>query len=102
MTGPRAAISLAALLLALAAGASARADELVTRDGQVIETQGSWEVRGKLLVFKLADGTLASLRLDEADLEATEQRVRAAEERARRARALSEQPAPSRRRRSWC
>ena len=69
MREPRAWIALAALL-AVAAGAAASADELVTRDGQVIQTQGPWEVRGKLLVFKLADGTLASLRLDEADLEA--------------------------------
>ena len=77
-------IALAALL-AIACGAAAAADELVTRDGQIIKTKGPWEVRGKLLVFKLADGTLASLRLDEADLEASERRARAAAEaRARR------------------
>ncbi len=90
MTG-RKAVILLALLLAAAASATVRADELVTRDGQVIVTQGPWEVRGKLLVFKLADGTLASLRLDEADLEATEQRAHAAEERAR---AAPEAPVP--------
>ena len=92
MSGRKAAIVLAALLMA--AAATARADELVTRDGQVIETQGPWEVRGKLLVFKLEDGTLASLRLDAADLEATEQRARAAEERARRASSRPPRPAP--------
>lgn len=92
MTRPRAAILLA-VLLAVAA-ATAGADELVTRDGQVIVTEGPWEVRGKLLVFKLADGTLASLRLDQADLEATERRARAAEERARRAREAPERPKP--------
>ncbi len=92
MTGRRAWIVCVALLAA-AAGA-AWADELVTRDGQVIQTQGPWEVRGRLLVFKLADGTLASLRLNEADLEATEKRAQEAERRARQAREESMRPAP--------
>ncbi len=82
-----------ATLVAIGAGA-AGADELVTRDGQVIQTRGPWEVRGKLLVFKLADGTLASLRLDEADLEASERRVREGEQRAERARQQALRPSP--------
>ena len=86
MTGRRAWIACLALL-ALAAGA-AWADELVTRDGQVIQTRGPWEVRGKLLVFDLADGTFASLHLDEADLAASERR---AEEKARREREAREE-----------
>lgn len=47
------------------------ADWLVTRDGERIETRGAWEEKGKLLVFKLADGTLSSIRLDNVDLEAS-------------------------------
>lgn len=93
MREPRAWIALAALL-AVAGGAAASADELVTRDGQVIQTQGPWEVRGKLLVFKLADGTLASLRLDEADLEASERRVAEKARRARQAREEAMKPPP--------
>ncbi len=81
--------------LAVAAVATAGADELVTRDGQVIETRGPWEVRGKLVVFRLTDGTLASLRLDEADLEASEERAaRETERRARQAREESMRPPP--------
>jgi hypothetical protein len=90
MTGRRAWIACLALLAV--AGGAAGADELVTRDGQVIRTQGPWEVRGRLLVFKLADGTLASLRLDEADLEATEQRAQEAEQRAKQAREAAMKP----------
>ncbi|MFQ5349620.1 MAG: hypothetical protein ACE5EG_04155 [Thermoanaerobaculia bacterium] len=91
MSRGRAWVALAALVT-VAGGAVALADELVTRDGQVIRTRGPWEVRGKLLVFTLADGTLASLRLDEADLEASERRARAAELRAQRAREAAMRP----------
>ncbi len=93
MTGRRAWIALVAVL-ALAGGVAAGAAELVTRDGQVIETQGPWEVRGKLLVFKLTDGTLASLRLDEADLPASEARAREKERRERQLREAPMRPAP--------
>ena len=85
MRARRGWVALAALLAA-AAGTAARGDELVTRDGQVIETRGPWEVRGKLVVFTLADGTLASLRLTEADLEASEQRAKQAQLRAQQER----------------
>lgn len=59
-----------ALLLLLAAPAAA--DWLVTRDGGRIETRGTWKVKGKLVVFTQADGTLGSMRLAEVDLEASE------------------------------
>lgn len=93
MNAVRARVALATLLAALA-GAPVAADHLVTRDGQVIETRGGWEVRGKLLVFELADGTLASLRLEEADLEASEKRAREAARRAHQAREESLRPPP--------
>jgi hypothetical protein len=61
---------------------AAAADQLVTRGGQIIETRGSWEALGGLLVFELADGSLASLRLEDVDLEASRRRTREAAQRA--------------------
>jgi len=63
-------------LLALVAGwwiaaLPAAADWLVTEDGARVETKGPWEVRGKLVIFTRPDGTLASVRLDRVDLEAS-------------------------------
>lgn len=58
-------------LLLLAAGAPAAADWLVTRDGSRLETRGPWQVKGKMVVFTAANGTLSSLRLSEVDLEAS-------------------------------
>lgn len=50
----------------------ARADWLVTRDGGRVETQGTWQIKGKLVVFTRADdGALASLRASEVDLDAS-------------------------------
>jgi len=80
-----------ATLLALAFGGAAAADQLVTRDGQIIETRGGWEALGRLLVFELADGSLASLRLEDVDLEASERRTRKA---AQRATAVQEESPP--------
>ena len=66
---------LAALAFALCAtillGAPAAADLLVTRDGSVIETRGPWRVQGRLVIFELADGQLASMQLGEVDLDAS-------------------------------
>lgn len=70
MTAMRNAL-VAFLLLGVAAG-PATADWLVTRDGSRIETRGPWELKGKLVVFTHANGTLSSLRLSEVDLEASE------------------------------
>lgn len=61
-------IALAALFLA----SGAVADVLVTRDGERVETRDAWEVKGRLVVFHLPDGTLSSLRLDNVDLEASD------------------------------
>ena len=62
---------LLAVLLFIAGPAAA--DWLVTREGASVETRGAWRQEGRLMVFTLADGTLASLRLDEVDLEASRQ-----------------------------
>jgi hypothetical protein len=51
--------------------APAAADWLVTRDGGRVETRGAWKVQGKRVVFTARDGTLASLRLAEVDLDAS-------------------------------
>ncbi|HEY9420019.1 MAG TPA: FxLYD domain-containing protein [Thermoanaerobaculia bacterium] len=53
------------------AAAPSRADWLMTREGGRVETKGAWKVKGKLVVFTQADGTLSSLRLSEVDLEAS-------------------------------
>jgi hypothetical protein len=67
---PASGAVLAAALLAGSA-APAGADWLVTREGGRVETRGAWEVKGKLVVFHTAAGTLASLRLSEVDLDAS-------------------------------
>jgi hypothetical protein len=63
--------ALAALLVPLLPAAG-NADWLVTREGVRVETKGPWKVKGKLVVFTRPDDTLASLRLAEVDLEASE------------------------------
>jgi hypothetical protein len=62
---------LAACLAAAWAALPAAADWLVTTDGQRVETAGGWKVQGRLVVFKRPNGTLASIRLAEVDLEAS-------------------------------
>ncbi len=64
--------ALAALFVPLLVSTPAGADWLVTREGAKVETQGPWKVKGKLVVFTRPDDTLASLRLAEVDLEASE------------------------------
>jgi hypothetical protein len=89
------------LLLLLAAAAPAGADWLVTRAGGRVETQGPWQVKGKLVVFKGANGTLASLRLAEVDLPASENataEAKAAEE--TKAKAATEEPSKPERKKS--
>jgi hypothetical protein len=63
-------VALAALLLAASPPPSS-ADWLVPHAGGRVETRGPWQVKGKLVVFTQADGTLASLRLSDVDLEAS-------------------------------
>lgn len=73
------ALCLLAGSLWMAAPAPAAADWLVTRDGGRVETEGTWKVQGKRVVFTAKDGTLASLRLTEVDLDASRQATTAAE-----------------------
>jgi hypothetical protein len=79
-----------AAFLALAAAVPAAADWLVTREGGRVETKGPWQVKGKLVVFTLADGKLSSLRLSEVDLDASR---RASDEAAAAAQAAPAAPA---------
>lgn len=53
--------------------APAGADWLVTRAGGRVETQGTWQVKGRLVVFTKADGSLSSLRLSDVDIAASRQ-----------------------------
>lgn len=56
-----------------AGGGAVHADRLVTKDGHSIETKGPWRVDGRLVVFTRTDGSLASMRSSEVDLEASRQ-----------------------------
>jgi hypothetical protein len=60
-----------ALLMTLTA-LPATADWLVTLGGDPVETDGAWEIKGKLIVFTLPGGTLSSMRLADVDLDASE------------------------------
>ncbi len=62
------------MILACLLGAAAvamQADWIVTRDGERFEIKGSWQLKGKLAVFTLPDGTLSSVRADRIDSEAS-------------------------------
>ncbi len=65
----RLAVLAVASLLAFAVPAAA--DWLVTRDGTRIETEGSWEVKGRQVIFTRKHGALSALRLSDVDLEAS-------------------------------
>ncbi len=84
--GPGLLLPSGALLVALAtiSPAPAAADWLVTSEGARVETHGPWQVKGKVVVFTGADGTLSSLRLSQVDLEAskhaTEDKLKMVEE----------------------
>lgn len=52
--------------------APAVADWLVMSDGHRLETRGPWRVEGNLVLFEQAEGGLASIRLSEVDLEASQ------------------------------
>jgi hypothetical protein len=73
----RLALTAAPVLLAGFA-VPASADWLLTREGARIETRGGWEIKGKMVVFTLGNGTLSSLRLAEVDLEASRKATEAA------------------------
>jgi hypothetical protein len=87
------AARLTALFLALGLPGALRADWLVTTEGGRVETRGPWEVKGKLVVFTSADGTLASLRAAQVDLEASRRATAEAKEALAEA-ARAPEPAP--------
>src|SRR3954453_18763558 len=71
--------ALLGLLILGTAALPARADWLVTRDGGRGETKGTWQIKGKLVVFtRAADSALASLRASEVDLDASAKATAAA------------------------
>ncbi len=94
----RASLPVVLVVLLLAAGSlwggPAAGDWLVTTGGSAVETRGSWEVRGRLVVFHTADGTFASMRLSEVDLAASEARTEAALAADAAAKARSRRAAP--------
>ena len=87
---PLIAVLLGLLLLSLLTLARpATADWLVTIGGERIETDGPWQVNGNLVVFNLANGTLASLSAREVDLAASTVETRAAAARANQTKVAS-------------
>lgn len=84
-----------AVLLAGTAGPAA-ADWLVTKEGAKVETQGPWTVKGKLVVFKAADGKLSSLRVADVDLDASRNATEEAVAAQAQAEAEPEKSAPER------
>lgn len=65
-----------AVVILLMASMPAAADWLVTRDGQRIETQGSWQMKGKAVLFTQADGRVDQLPRDYIDFEASQRASR--------------------------
>jgi hypothetical protein len=66
---------LAVMIAAASAGSSpaAHADWIVTRQGDRFEIQGTWQLKGKLVVFTLPNGNLSSMRADRIDFDASKQ-----------------------------
>src|SRR5258708_3984073 len=72
LTPPAAAALAGAAALALILGpAPLHADWIVTRQGDRFEIQGTWQLKGKLLVFTLPNGTLSSLPAAPPDAQGT-------------------------------
>ncbi len=66
-------LSLGSLLVGLSLAGPVSGDWLITAGGERLETRGSWEKRGRMVVFTRPDGTLASIRASLLDLEASRQ-----------------------------
>ena len=75
-------LALGALSLVLATatllsfGSAARADWLVTNDGATVETRGTWEVKGQMVLFTSPAGVLSSRAVSEVNLAASEAHTR--------------------------
>ena len=76
-----AAAALAALALLLGPS-PLHADWIVTRQGERFEIQGTWQLKGKLVVFTLPNGTLSSMRADRVDIDASKQATAQAKQQA--------------------
>lgn len=61
------------LAIAVLLATPAAADWLVTLEGQLIETEGSWTIDGETLTYSDLEGVEHSLPLDEVDLEGSEE-----------------------------
>ncbi len=57
--------------------ARAQADTLVTKSGQKIEMEGTYEIDGRRVLYRQLSGNLTAIRLSEVDLDATEAANRA-------------------------
>jgi hypothetical protein len=78
-----AALATGAAVLALLLGpAPLHADWIVTRQGERFEIQGTWQLKGKLVVFTLPNGALSSLRADRIDIDASKEATAQAKQQA--------------------
>lgn len=62
-------IALGICCLSLPSATPASADVLVLKDGSRVETRGAFEVKGRRVLFRDSQGTLAALRLEDVDLD---------------------------------
>jgi len=82
-------------ILTAAAAAALHADWIVTRQGERFEIRGAWQLKGRLVVFHLPDGTLSSMRADRVDLDASKRLTQEAEKAAAAPAAGAAEAAPS-------
>jgi hypothetical protein len=81
---------------AAVSSAPARADWIVTRQGERFEIKGGWQQKGKLVVFTLPNGTLSSMRADRVDFDASKQATELAKKQAAAPAAAAEPAKPKR------
>src|SRR6202023_3135637 len=71
-----------AVELLLLGPAPLHADWIVPRQGERFEIRGTWQLKGKLLVFTLPNGTLSSMRAARVDIDASKQATAQAKQQA--------------------
>jgi len=96
-TAAAALIVVAAVLGLIAGPTPLYADWIVTRHGERFEIQGTWQLKGKLVVFTLPNGTLSSMRADRVDLDASKQATALAKKQAEAPPPAAVQAEPKRR-----
>src|ERR1700724_268748 len=87
---------LALALLGCAVPAALGADWIVTRQGERFEVRGAPQLKGKLVVFTLPDGSLSSMRADRVDFDASKRATEQAKKAAEAPPAAAEAPKPKR------